>query len=72
MAVSSCKRHRLWQCAEYTSALAAASAAGNPLPSAQRQRHFDRMSTLEAAVFDPAYVYTFVICQSIVDMPSYR
>lgn len=42
------------------------------MPSAQRQRHFDKPSNLQDVVFDPQYVYTFVICQSIMDMPAYK
>lgn len=45
---------------------------GQPLSSSARQRYFDKPSNLEGVVFDTEHVYTFVICQGIVDMPSYR
>lgn len=42
------------------------------MPSVQRQRFFDKPSNLAQVVFEPQYVYTFVITQSIVDMPTYK
>lgn len=48
------------------------NAAGRPVSGAQRQRFFDRPSNMEGVVFDTENVYTFVLCQSIMDMPNYR
>lgn len=46
--------------------------AGQPLPSSQRQRFYDKPSNLAGAVFRTDLVYTFVINQSIVNMEAYR
>jgi len=59
-------------CNKHSCVGAVVDAAGEPLTSLQRQRHFDKIGNLEHVVFDTVNVYTFVICQSIVDMPSYR
>lgn len=47
-------------------------AAGQPVSSVQRQRFFDKPSNMQDVVFSTQHVYTFVITQSIVDMPTYK
>eukprot|EP00879_Flechtneria_rotunda_P016051 GHRR01016789.1.p1 GENE.GHRR01016789.1~~GHRR01016789.1.p1 ORF type:complete len:238 (+),score=85.54 GHRR01016789.1:188-901(+) len=43
-----------------------------PLTASQRMKFFDKPSNLASVTFDDINVYTFVVCQSIMDLPAYK
>lgn len=46
--------------------------SGAPATPAARQRYYDRPANLARAWFEPGLVYSFVICQSIMDLTQYK
>jgi hypothetical protein len=46
--------------------------AGQPVPSHDRRRHFDRLGGMDGLVFDTHNTFTFVVSQAIMHLPTYR
>eukprot|EP00775_Hariotina_reticulata_P012576 gene12576-12706_t len=45
---------------------------GQPLTSLQRQKFFDKPENLSGLVLDTTNIYTFVICQGVMDLLEYK